>query len=329
LIVNGFDRTSGTVNSRDFVRQHGVAILQGIGFTFDSCNNEALVDGHTLLNGYLMVDWISGEEGTANSSFDAVEQSLVRSYLQDKGWLFVSGSEIGYDLVDQGSAADQDFYREILHAEYVTDDVGAHQASGVAGTEFATASQIAFDDGTHGGYDVDYPDGIRPAADATLLMTYDGINVPEQGGAAVGWRDPNQQRGEGSAVVYLAFPFEMIYDAGQRLEVMRHVVDHFGLIRTAVKQPPATTPARIELLPNYPNPFNPQTTMSYSLSQSGQVRAILYNALGQQVRLLLDEWQAAGEHRRVVTLTGLPSGVYFVRLRSRNEVRVQKWLLQK
>lgn len=80
---------------------------------------------------------------------------------------------------------------------------------------------------------------------------------------------------------------------------------------------------------DYPNPFNPQTTLTYRLSKAEQVRAALHNVLGREVKLIFDEWQTTGEHRRQVNLVGLPSGVYFLRLQSGKEVRVQKWLLQK
>ena len=56
-------------------------------------------------------------------------------------------------------------------------------------------------------------------------------------------------------------------------------------------------PADVELLPNYPNPFNPETTMPYVLSEWASVRLTVYNALGQIVRTLVDREQAAGVHK--------------------------------
>jgi spore germination protein YaaH len=329
LLVNGFDRLTGTVNTRDFVRQHGPAILAA-GYGFDSCNNDALIHNRISMRSYDAVDWIAGEEGASTSSFDLTEQNLLRDYLQGAHRLFVSGSEIGYDLVSQGNQTDRDFYRNIFHAEYVADDTGVHSAQGMSGTIWESLPVIAFDDGTHGGYDVDYPDGIRPVGDAKMIAIYNGVNPINFGGAAIHWAAANN----GPQIIYMAFPFEMIYDAGQRHTLMQRVLEAFG-IRTEVAQlPAASLPKSLTLYPNFPNPlrasaFNSATTLSYNLPDAGRVKATLFNVLGQSVRELFDEWQAAGEHRRSVDLRDLPSGVYFLRLQNGREVRQQKWILQR
>lgn len=324
LVVNGFDRITGTINTRDFVRQHGPAILAA-GFGFDACNNEALIHDRLTMRTYEVVDWIAGEEGASTSSFDLIEQNLVRDYLQGARRLFVSGSEIGYDLAAQGNQADRDFYRNVLHAEYVSDDVGVHSAKGMAGSIWEMVPAIAFDDGSRGGYDVDFPDGIRPVDNARMLAAYNGVDPASLGGAAIHWAEANS----GSQVIYLAFPFEMIYDAAQRQLVMQKIMEAFGL-RTGVADSPAQIlPERLKLYPNFPNPFNPTTTLSYHLANTGRAQATLFNLLGQPVRALFDEWQAAGAYRRSVDLRDLPSGVYLLRLQNGKEVKQQKWMLQK
>lgn len=324
LVVNGFDRTSGTTNTRDFIRQHGSAILAA-GRGFDSCNNEALIHGRLTMPDYYVVDWIAGEEGSSTSSFDPAEQTLLREYLQGFHRLLVSGSEIGYDLVAQGNQADRDFYRDVLHAEYVADDAGAYHATGVLNSGFDNL-RVAFDDGTHGGYDVDFPDGIRPAGNAKLAMAYDGVDPAQRGGAAIYWADPNVN---GPQVIYLAFPFEMIYDSAERNAFMNRALQYLSIIDNVVATTDRSRPERMLLYPNYPNPFNPTTTLSYHLAYAGHAQATLFNLLGQPMRPLFDESQTAGEHRRLVDLRDLPSGIYFLRLQHGREVLQQKWMLQK
>jgi hypothetical protein len=88
-------------------------------------------------------------------------------------------------------------------------------------------------------------------------------------------------------------------------------------------------PGRFALLSNYPNPFNAQTTISYSLPQSGPVRLFIYNLLGQKVATLLDAPQTAGEHSLIWNASPFPSGVYFARLDMGNDAQTIKLVLLK
>ena len=71
---------------------------------------------------------------------------------------------------------------------------------------------------------------------------------------------------------------------------------------------------QFSLHPSYPNPFNAQTTISYSLPESGPVTLTIYNLLGQKVATLFDGIQTAGEHKVVWDAQKQPSGVYFAKL---------------
>ena len=92
------------------------------------------------------------------------------------------------------------------------------------------------------------------------------------------------------------------------------------------------TPFTTELQQNYPNPFNPSTTIRYQLREAGAVELVVYNTLGQQVALLVNEYQAAGAHQAVWDARdqngrSLPSGIYLYRLRSGEFVKSHKMLL--
>ncbi len=78
-------------------------------------------------------------------------------------------------------------------------------------------------------------------------------------------------------------------------------------------------PATITLHQNYPNPFNPETTIEFEFSETSDVRLTVYNLLGQQVRVLVDQRQAPGFHRvqwdgRDNAGETVSSGIYFYRL---------------
>ena len=86
-------------------------------------------------------------------------------------------------------------------------------------------------------------------------------------------------------------------------------------------------PAAPVLSQNYPNPFNPATTIRYGLSHRSQVRLVVYNALGQQVAILMQGVQEAGYHEARFDGSGLSSGVYVYRLTAGEYSAAKKLLL--
>lgn len=76
------------------------------------------------------------------------------------------------------------------------------------------------------------------------------------------------------------------------------------------------TPSTIQLNQNYPNPFNPNTTISYSIDNPGEVSLKVYNLLGKEVATLVNGTQASGNHSIVWNASNVPSGVYMYRLTS-------------
>jgi hypothetical protein len=79
----------------------------------------------------------------------------------------------------------------------------------------------------------------------------------------------------------------------------------------------------------YPNPFNPATTITFSLSQQSPVCAVDYNRLGQEVLTLVDESMKAGNHELIFDGSKLTSGLYFVRVTAGNETNMVKAALIK
>ena len=93
-------------------------------------------------------------------------------------------------------------------------------------------------------------------------------------------------------------------------------------------------PSAFELQQNFPNPFNPETIISYTLQHAGQVSVAIYNLLGQQIATLVDETQNAGTHSIIWDgrdHDGRPvaSGVYFYRLKAGDIAQTKKMILLK
>jgi hypothetical protein len=94
--------------------------------------------------------------------------------------------------------------------------------------------------------------------------------------------------------------------------------------------PPAFAPVSEVLLdPAVPNPFNPVTTLAYTLPKSAHVRLVIYDVTGRLVETLADGVQAAGEHVIEWDATGLASGVYYYRLQAGDVTHVRRAILLK
>jgi hypothetical protein len=75
-----------------------------------------------------------------------------------------------------------------------------------------------------------------------------------------------------------------------------------------------SVPATFSLEQNFPNPFNPATTITYTIPAQGAVALVLFDLSGRVVTTLVDEVQPAGSYRVTFTAKGLASGIYFARL---------------
>ncbi|MFC2133208.1 T9SS type A sorting domain-containing protein [Bacteroidota bacterium] len=103
---------------------------------------------------------------------------------------------------------------------------------------------------------------------------------------------------------------------------------------TAVDEIANEIPAEYILENNYPNPFNPSTTINYSLPQSADVSLRIYNSLGQEIKLLVNEFQYSGY--KSITWDGtnntgkrVRSGIYFYKLKAGTFSSSKKMILMK
>ena len=88
-------------------------------------------------------------------------------------------------------------------------------------------------------------------------------------------------------------------------------------------------PLAFNLEQNYPNPFNPSTNIVYSIPENGNVRLSVYNVVGEEVALLVNETKAAGNYTIEFNASNLPSGVYLYKLQAANSVQTRKMMLLK
>ncbi len=104
--------------------------------------------------------------------------------------------------------------------------------------------------------------------------------------------------------------------------------------RTAVEERPQAPPTDFEILSNYPNPFNPATTIKYRVERLAQVRLEIYSSKGDRITGLMNEMQAPGQYQiiwegRNDLGEAVASGIYFVRLAVEREAYSHKIMLMK
>ena len=89
------------------------------------------------------------------------------------------------------------------------------------------------------------------------------------------------------------------------------------------------SPAAFVLDQNYPNPFNPSTTISYALPTGSNVKLVIYNSLGQEVRTLVNGFKDAGIHKINFSALNMTSGMYFYKIEAGSFTQVRKMILLK
>lgn len=216
-----------SVNAFDYVVPHAKAIAASAAMPFDSCQLQAVTNGMISLASYDIVVWASGNQSTADRTFNNAAQARIGSYLAAGRHLFVTGSEIAWDLdrASGPSAADRAFLHNQLHAAFgsdANDDSGVYSFLPATGSLFNGNSTGSFDDGTRGIYRVGYPDAVVPnGAGAAQALTYPGYS---SGGAGISYDGSVG----GGRVVYWGFPFETITSPSVRAAYMGDVLRYFS-----------------------------------------------------------------------------------------------------
>jgi hypothetical protein len=102
----------------------------------------------------------------------------------------------------------------------------------------------------------------------------------------------------------------------------------FSVVVTGLEDRPVL-PTVFAVHQNYPNPFNPSTRIGVSLPAAGEIRVIVYNALGEKVATLVEGQLPAGHHTFLFDGSGMASGIYFYRVTTPGNSVIKKMILLK
>jgi hypothetical protein len=319
LIVDGFERETGSLpgNANLFIPKYGNALLS-TNNDFFSVRNSELQNGSFQLDDYDCVFWILGDESTQDETFNSAEQQLVKYYLENGGNLFVSGSEIGWDLDYKGSTADREFYNNYLKADYASDDAGS---SSVVGITNSALDGCNFNIGQT--YEEDYPDEISAFGGSSSCLKYSNNKI-----AGIQYSGYFNGSLNLSHLIHLSFPIETTANDEAFNLVISKSIDFFTSTHVNVDDEFAPIKS-FSLGQNFPNPFNPTTKIKWQSPLTGNQTIKVYDVLGNEVATLVNEYKPAGTYEFNFDASNLSSGVYFYTLQVSDFIQTKKMLLIK
>jgi hypothetical protein len=170
----------------------------------------------------------------------------------------------------------------------------------------------------------------------SITLFLDPVNVDPVTAVAVSPTAFFIASGDSQKVIFTVFPrlllkqyYQVLITAQPKSGVAQGSLSKSFLfdITTDVAQNQIKTPTVYSLGQNYPNPFNPSTTIKYELPKSSEVRLSVFDRLGREVAVLVDERRDAGVHEAKFEGSHLSSGMYLPRLRAGDVVQSRKMML--
>ncbi|MCZ6703271.1 MAG: T9SS type A sorting domain-containing protein, partial [Ignavibacteria bacterium] len=131
-------------------------------------------------------------------------------------------------------------------------------------------------------------------------------------------------------IVIFDFPLYYMMETEARQNITQGLMD-LGEVTGIEDEGENTTVGQLDfkLIQNYPNPFNPNTIIEFQIPAKSNVHLSLYNTIGEQILVLVDEEKDAGTYEIELSGVDLPSGVYFYQLRAGDRIETKKMILLK
>jgi hypothetical protein len=278
----------------------------GIFYSTDHGNNWSAAGGDTL-NG---ITGIIGPIGNDTLCYAATDEGVCRSFDKGMSWVLADSMHTTADALSLAASGDRLFagsngriYRSTDHGSHWTEltaglpsDVVVHAFAFSGSSIFAgTTSQSVLGDG------------------GVFLSTDNGTS----------WTPINTGL-LNSNVYALAASGTYLYAGTDGDGIWKRQLSE---VITSVPGPSTNAPSQFSLDQNFPNPFNPSTTIRFILPARSYVTLKIFDALGRQVSVVVSEELPAGTYSRQWNAAGMSSGVYFYRLQAGSLTDRKKLLL--
>ncbi len=333
LLVDGFDRYGGSGGwqfpTHSFTAKYFIALTLLDSSIVSSCSNEAVLKEEVKLGNYDWVIWYLGDESTQDNTLTSAEQAKVAQYLENGGKLFISGSELGWDLDRHHSNSeltDTLFYHQYLKSKYVYDgNSSMNRIFGVNATPFE-GLYLSFGQT----YPNNYPDDVDPVNGGEILMHYEyqRVDLTTFMNSVIGYRGNFGESFLPGGMVYAAFAVESMGSVSQMVELLRASREYLDIITSVNKDKLNVFPNEFSIIGNYPNPFNASTKINFYLPNESRVRIEIINILGQ----IVDSYSSVypeGMNSFNWNAAEFSSGIYFTRITYKGIFKHHKMILLK
>jgi hypothetical protein len=229
--------------------------------------------------------------------------TLLKSYIDNGGDLFLAGAEIAWSLADPGATDtyhDVEFLNTYLHADYIADGCAATNRTsvrGVAGDIITDGMNFSIASGVP---NQDTPDHIAPLEGAVAILTYGPNPTPVAG---IRYESGDQR------LIYLGFGLEGMSDVNKRSALLNRGINWLMTGQaTGVALEESTVGGMMQAA--RPNPASGAFELPIELKKGSHVTVALYNSRGEKVLVAADRSFPAGRTAIHVDASSLPSGIY-------------------
>ena len=262
------------------------------------------------------------------------EMNALITFLDNGGNLYLNGADLAYQMADPTSAyytgATHSFFNNYLHSSYLLREHSARIAVGIDGDPITDSLAMMGLTGGTGANTINHSNGkYVNQISANGTDAYDILHLWLKPDEYAGVRSLHNGTSGTSKVVFTPFGFETIALDEIRSFFAGRLINWLSTPTDVEEDPSSGLPITFELSQNYPNPFNPATNIKFSIPETSPVTIKVFDVLGNEIALLLDEVKSAGTYKITYDASGNASGIYFYQMKAGNFISVKKMSILK
>lgn len=280
------------------------------------------------INTFNIIIWNTADTEPGLSSDEII---VLKTFLDNGGKLYLNGVDIAFQLADPTStyytSETNDFFTNYLHSSYILKENTSLIAQGITGDPITDGLGTMTLVGGTGGNTINHSEGhFVNQISAAGMNSNDILSF---------WLKPDEHsgvraiHGMSGKVVFTTFGFETIAQADRRTAFAERIINWLDSPVGVDENEPNNIPESFELQQNFPNPFNPSTTIKYNIPQTSFVSIKVYDLIGKEIATIVNEVKQSGIHQVSFNGENLSSGVYFYKMSAGEHTVVKKMNLLK